>query len=226
MVDNAASSVVLNGLGDPAPSRALWLVKWLLLIPHALVLVILTPVFVVTTIAAGIAILVTGRYPRGLFDLNVGFLRWTWRFTYYGYGALATDRYPPFSLGANADYPATLDVHYPDHLSRGLVLIKWWLLALPHLFVVGILAGGSISWSVDAGLPDGARLVISGGVIGLLVLIAGVVLLVSGRYPAGLYDVIMGFQRWVYRVIVYVALMTDDYPPFRFDPGGREVPSD
>ena len=52
------------------------------------------------------------------------------------------------------------------------------------------------------------------------------VLLVSGRYPAGLYDVIMGFQRWVYRVIVYVALMTDDYPPFRFDPGGREVPPD
>ena len=54
---------------------------------------------------------------------------------FYTYGALGTDRYPPFTLGEAPGYPATLDVAYPQHLSRGLVLVKWWLLALPHYLI-------------------------------------------------------------------------------------------
>jgi hypothetical protein len=215
--------LALRGRLDPTVSRWQWLVKWLLLLPHIIVLALLWTVFVVLTFAAGVAILVTGRYPRGLFDLNVGILRWTWRVTFYGYGVLGTDRYPPFSLDRR-DHPAELEVVYPERLSRGLVLVKWWLLVLPHYLVVAVLTGGAMSWTFGTGADESWRLSLGGGLIGLLVLIAGVVLLFRAHYPQGLFDVVMGFNRWVYRVIVYAALMTDVYPPFRLDAGGEEPP--
>src|SRR5215471_17863743 len=137
----ADQAVRLEGQLDPPLSRWLWLVKWALLIPHFLILVFLWLGFILTTIAAFFVLLFTGRYPRGIFDFNLGVLRWTWRVHYYGYGALGTDRYPPFSLKELPDYPARLSIDYPEQLARGLVLVKWWLLAIPHYVVVGILLG-------------------------------------------------------------------------------------
>jgi hypothetical protein len=195
----------------------LWLVKWLLLIPHAIVLAFLWIGFVALSIAAFFAILVTGGYPRALFDFNVGVLRWSWRVSYYGYSALATDRYPPFTLADVPDYPAHLEVDYPAHLSRGLVLVKWWLLALPHYVVVAVLVGGGTWWVANNDSP--ARFAWGGGLIGLLVLVGAVVMAVTGQYPRPLYDLVLGLNRWVLRVSAYAALMTDVYPPFRLDQG-------
>ncbi|MBD8606428.1 DUF4389 domain-containing protein [Aeromicrobium sp. CFBP 8757] len=203
---------------DPDVSRWLWLVKWILAIPHYLVLVVLWLSFVVLSVVAFVGILFTGRYPRGIFDVNVGVLRWSWRVSYYAYGGLGTDRYPPFTLADVADYPAHLEVPYPEHLSQGLVLVKTWLLALPHYLVVAFFVGGG----AYLGSQDPAPWIFGSGLIGLLVLVAGVVLLVTGRYPQAVFDLVIGLQRWVLRVAAYAALMTDVYPPFRLDQGGDE----
>ena len=210
------SPVRLTGFQDAHLNRALWLVKWLLALPHFVILAVLWIVFVVLTLVAFVAILTTGRYPSGIFRLNVGILRWSWRVHFYASGALGTDRYPPFSL-ASQDYPADLDIAYPARLSRGLVLVKSWLLALPHLVVLAVLAG---TWGWTTG-DEGARLTV-GGLIGALTLAAGLLLLFTGRYPSSLFDLPVGLNRWVYRVIAYVALMTDQYPPFRLDQGPTE----
>jgi hypothetical protein len=210
MTPQSAYPLHLEGTLTAPLSRGLWLVKWLLAIPHFFVLFFLWIAFLVVSVIAFFAILFTGRYPRGLFDFNVGVMRWSWRVGFYSYSALGTDQYPPFTLDDVPDYPARLDVEYPQSLSRGLVLVKSWLLALPHLLIVSVFVGGAMAFS--------------GGLTGLLVFIAGVVLLFTGQYPPTIYDFVLGLNRWVYRVAAYTALMTDEYPPFRLDQGGHEPP--
>jgi hypothetical protein len=197
-------------------SRWLWLVKWVLLIPHIIVLIFLWVAFAVVTVIAFFAILFTGRYPHGLFSFNRGVLRWSWRVSFYGYSALGTDRYPPFSLGEVPDYPATLELDYPARLSRGLVLVKWWLLALPHYLILAALAGAT--WTVNESTETGGI-----GLLTLAVLFVGIALLFGNRYPRGLFDLVMGVNRWGLRVAVYATLMTDAYPPFRLDQGGQDA---
>ena len=212
----------LTGLLDPRLSRWLWLVKMILAIPHFVVLVALWAAFLVVTVIAWFAILFTGRYPRPLFDFTVGVLRWNWRVGFYVYAALGTDRYPPFSL-SQGDYPAELEVAYPERLSRGLVLVKW-LLAVPHLIVVALLTADIMLYPIPAlnDLAGGMQLAGGYSVLNLLVVIAGFFLLITGRHPVTLFDFLMGINRWVYRLLAYVALMSDDYPPFRLDAGATE----
>ena len=218
----ASQPVRLTGELDSNLSRWLWLVKMFLAIPHYVVLAFLWIAFLVTTVIAGFAILFTGRYPRSLFDFNVGVLRWNWRVGFYVYAALGTDRYPPFTV-ARSDYPAEFDVVYSEHLSRGLVLVKW-LLAIPHLIIVGLIVADLLSypWTASAGWTSGFQIAGGFSILNLLVVIAGVFLLITRQYPRGLFDLLVGINRWLYRVLSYVALMHDEYPPFRLDQGAHE----
>lgn len=218
---SSVRSIRLRGDLDEPLSRWMWLVKWILAIPHYIVLLFLWIAFWVVTVVAWFAILFTGRYPRSLFDFTVGVMRWSWRVQFYTYAALGTDRYPPFTL-RQTDYPADLEIDYPEQLSRGLALVKWWLLAIPHYLILAAMFGGGVMLGDTHDSNAGNTIPL----IGVLVLIAAVAVLFTGRYPRGLFGFVLGVNRWFYRVLAYSALLTDDYPPFRLDQGPREPAED
>ena len=187
-----------------APSRWLWLFKWCVLaVPHYPILILLYLAYPLATVLAGLTILFTGRYPRPLFDFNVGVLRWSWRVMNYRFPMNSTDKYPPFALASRPDYPGDLEVDYPERLTNWAVLVKW-LLAIPQIL---------ICWAMEPLLQ-------------LLCVIAPFWLLFTGTIPRGMSGILLGIVRWRYRVAVYVSLMRDEYPPFRMDLGSIRVGND
>jgi ABC-type sugar transport system permease subunit len=207
--------VRLEGELQPGLSRWFWLLKWFLLIPHLIALGVLWLAFVVLTVVAFVTQLRGGRYPRRIFDFNLGVLRWTWRVNFYGYGALGTDRYPPFTLGPVPDYPARVEIDYPEEQLTGQSLLAAWLAGIPQYLIAAILGGGAgVAWAAEHSIFT--------GLIGVLVLVAAVALALDGAYPRSLFDYVIGLNRWVIRVVAYGALMTTAYPPFLLDKGERE----
>ena len=182
------------------PSRWLWLLKWCVLAtPHYPILILLYLVYPVLTIVAGVAIGFTGRYPRTIFDFNVGVLRWSWRVMNYRFPMNSTDKFPPFTLASRPDYPGDLEVDYPEQLRSRAVLVNRWLLGFPQIVMC---------WAMEPALQ-------------VLCVIAAGSLLATRTIPPGMFDLLMGIIRWRYRVAVYVSLMRDEYPPFRLDLGSR-----
>ena len=173
-------------------SRWLIFVKWLLAIPHLIILYALMAVAEIIAVIAWFAILFTGRYPKGMFDFVVGIFRWQHNLT--AYIALLRDDYPPFSLSAG-QYPVTYDVEYPERLSRLLIFFKW-LLVIPNLIVLALVG---IAYYVT-------------------LIIAWFAILFTGRYPEGLFRFAVGTIRWSARVNAYIWLLRDEYPPFGLAP--------
>lgn len=175
-------------------NRFLWLIKWILVIPHAIVLWLLSISVIVTMPLSWLAVIILGRYPGFLWSYHAGILRWSWRVNFYSYEAGNTDQYPPFAFGSRQDYPADLIIEYPESSSRLTGFFRW-LLVIPHWIIIYFLES----------------------IRGILTLFALLMLLFTGRYPQGMFDIIMGMNRWVYRVNAYSWLLVDDYPPFSFD---------
>jgi hypothetical protein len=169
-------------------SRWLIFVKWLLAIPHFIILYLLGIASSVVGFIAFFAILFTKRYPQGLFDFVVNVNRWGANVgAYYG---LFRDEYPPFSWDPG-QYAVTYEVDYPEGLNRWLPLIKW-LLAFPHYIVLLFLFIA----------------------VYFVYIIAWFAILFTKRYPRGLFDFVVGVNRWNYRVGAYTSLLRDEYPPF------------
>ena len=172
---------------------------WLyVLIPHGVALFLYALVAMVASFIAFIAILFTGRYPRGLFDLVVGYHRWAARVEAYMWH-LMTDRYPPFSSGTGSN-PVNLEVDYPERLSRGMALLKFFF-----------------AW-LYVGIPHGIALFIYGILVFFVLFVSWWAILILGRFPRGLFDFVLGYVRWSTRVSLYFSLLRDEYPPFNGRP--------
>ncbi len=173
-------------------SRFMPLVKWLLAIPHYLVLIVLGIGAFFVAIAAFFAVLFTGRYPEGMFNYMVGVYRWGFRVVAYVY--LMVDPYPPFTLDDDPAYPVRFDIEYPEHVERWRPLITW-LLAYPYLIVAGLI-----------------------GYLGaLMVFFAFFTILFTKRFSEGMFNIVRITLRWHARGSAYAGFMVTRYPPWVWD---------
>jgi hypothetical protein len=141
----------------------------------------------IVSVIAWFAILFTGTFPRGLWDLSHMYMRW--RARAIAYMALLRDEYPPFGDG---EYPTTFTLEHPEEpRNRWTVGIRL-ILAIPQLIVFTLVA---IAWVVTA-------------------IIGWFAILFTGRYPDGLWRFGVGVQRWSLRLQAYLLLLRDEYPPF------------
>jgi len=180
-------------------SRGMLLLKvllgWLYVgIPHGFVLYFYGIVVGIVTFIAFWAVLFTGRFPIGMYDFVVAYMRWNLNVS--AYMGFLTDEYPPFSGDEGEAYPVKWSVEYPDRLSRGMVLLK-------------VLFG----W-LYVGIPHGVALMLYGIAVAIVMFIAFWAILFAGKFPRGMYDFVVGYWRWILNVQAYMGLLIDDYPPF------------
>lgn len=173
-------------------SRWMWLVKWLLVIPHAIVLWFVIAVAIVATVIVWFAVLFTGKYPRGLFDFVAGTNRWICRA--YGYLSNLTDKYPAFSMDDDPAYPVRFRAEYSDKSDRMTVFFRFFLF-IPHYIILAALS--YLFWAI--------------------ILIHVVIVILTGKPNKDVFRILSGISRWNSRGYAYLFLLTDKYPPFSFE---------
>lgn len=168
-----------------------------IIIPHAFLLFFVG-------IAAGVLqflsfwiILFTGRYPESWFEFQVKYMRWSLRLN--GRVLNIADGYPAFGLNAEDDN-LIFEVPYPENISRSSVLLRF----LFGFFYVMI--------------PHGFILLLLGMAVNVISTIAWFLVLFTGKYPKSMFDFVVSYLRWSQRVSLYLAYMTDTYPPFSGEP--------
>jgi hypothetical protein len=165
--------------------------RWLLVIPHWIALTFVGIAGFFAIVVAWFATLFTGRWPHGLFEFELGIMRWSARVS--AYMLLLTDRYPPFSLAEDPDYPARLAVDYPEQIAQWRPLVNW-ILIIPYAYAAGALLYAAYFVSI-------------GGWFAILF---------TGRYPEGMFEFTAISLRWTMRQNGYQLWMTERYPPFEW----------
>lgn len=165
-------------------------------LPHGFVLLFMGLWGAILSFISFWIILFTGRYPQSFFEYQVGLIRWQTRIRARQFNL--TDGYPAFGIDSKDD-AITVDIPYPESLSRGMVLVKLFFgiffVLIPHgivlyLLTIGVMVAAFVGWWV---------------------------ILFTGKLPEGIHSFIVGYFRWATRVSIYMANMTDTYPPFSLD---------
>jgi hypothetical protein len=174
-------------------SRLTSFFRLILVIPHLIAYSFYGIAAGVLVIVAWFALLFTGRYPQGMYDFVAGFLRYETRV--FGYGCLLTDEYPPFSGDAAIAYPVDLNIAPPKESYDRLKVFFRIILAIPVLI---------ISYAMRIVAEVGA-------------LLAWFAIVILGRQPKGLQDMIALGLSYQQRATAYMSLLTEDWPPFTDD---------
>ncbi len=174
----------------PQLNRVTTLLRIFMLIPHIIVLAVLGIAMEIVTLIAWFAILITGSYPRGMWDFSLSVARYAARVSTYGF--LVRDEFPPF--GGGDEYPIQYELAYPEHMSRLTTFFRI-ILFIPHYIVIGLL---NVALEV-------------------VTFIAWWAILFTGRYPQGMFSFAVGVMRWQQRAGAYLLLLTDAYPPFSME---------
>lgn len=169
-------------------SRLTTLFRLILAFPQLIVVYLLQSVLFILSGLAWLSILLTGRYPKGFFDFNVGIMRWTANVV--AYVALLRDEYPPFSFESNA-YSLTLELERADRQSRLRLFIRLFAV-FPNQLVFFFV---ELVWLITT-------------------IFAWFAILIAGRYPRRLFRFSVGVMRWYQRQFAYVYLLRDEYPPY------------
>lgn len=164
-----------------------------IVLPHVFLLFFFSLWGTILSLVAFIAIIFTGRYPESMFEYQVNLLRWNLRLT--ARTSNLADDYPAFGLDGTDEH-TSLEVPYPEGISRGLTIVRLlfgaFYVILPHGFILYF----RILWGA------------------ILSIYAFLSVLFTAKFPKGAHDFLVGTIRWQYRVSLYMGNMTDTYPPF------------